>query len=69
MKSLDNKRKIISQETNLSETYTNHGIRATSITIFDRKGYGAINIMSIGGYRADPSIRSYSRIGEEIKRK
>ena len=41
------KMKVISQQAELSTTYTNHSIRATTITILDRSGFEARHIMSV----------------------
>ena len=44
-------RKVISQQAELSTTYTNHSIRATTITILDRSGFEARHMMSVSGQR------------------
>ena len=61
--------KEISQEANLSKVYTNHCIRATSVTVLDNCGIEARHIMSVSGHRSENSIRSYSRTGVGMKRK
>lgn len=48
---LGKKMKVISQQANLSVIYTNHSIRATAVTIFDRSGFEARHIMSVSGHR------------------
>ena len=61
--------KSISIDAELSLLYTNHCIRATSVTILDERGFEARHIMSLSGHRSESSIRSYSRTGAGIKRK
>ena len=69
VKSLEKMMKNISEDAELSEIYTNHSIRATSITILDRSGIEARHIMSVSGHRSESSIRSYSRTDIGTKRK
>ena len=65
---LGNNMKVISQLANLSKVYTNHSIRATSITILDEAGFEARHIMSVSGHKNESSIRSYaSKTNEVIK--
>ena len=66
---LDEKMKDISTEAKLSQVYTNHSIRATSITILDKAGFEARHIMSVSGHKNESSIRSYSKTDESTKRK
>ena len=61
--------KRISIEAGLSMVYTNHCLRATSVTILDNCGIEARHIMSVSGHRSEKSIRSYSRTGAGMKRK
>jgi hypothetical protein len=39
--------KILSLKNNLSAVYTNHSLRATTITMLDNEGYEARHIMAI----------------------
>ena len=66
---LGGKMKILSKEANLSVEYTNHSIRATTITILDRNGYEARHIMSVSGHRNESSIKSYSKTDQTTKTK
>ena len=59
--------KVISQQAELSTTYTNHSIRATTITILDRSVCEARHIMSMSGNRNESSIKSYSKTDENTK--
>lgn len=58
----------ISEDAGLSQTYTNHCIRATCITALDQKGFEARHIMAISGHRSETSIKSYSRNVSESKK-
>ena len=64
---LANKMKEISTEAKLSHIYTNHSIRATSITLLDKAGFEARHIMTVSGLRNESSIRSYSKTDEKTK--
>ena len=66
--SLGNFMKQISIDANLSIVYTNHCIRATSVTVLDNCGIEEHH-MSVSGHRSENSIRSYSRTGMGMKRK
>ena len=64
---LGKKMKVISQQAELSTTYTNHSIRATTITILDRSGFEARHKMSLSGLRNESSIKSYSKTDENTE--
>lgn len=51
----------ISKCADLSERYTNHCIRATSITILSEAGFNNRHIMSVSRHRNEGSISSYVR--------
>ena len=66
---LGEKVKTLSTEAGLSRTYTNHCLRATSITVLDRSGFEARHIMSVSGHQSETSIRSYaSHVDEKMKK-
>lgn len=69
VKSLEKMMKEISRDAGLSQTYTNHCIRATCITMLDQQGFEARHIMSLSGHRSEASIRAYSRTNIGTKRK
>ena len=56
-RTLGDKMKKLSIEAKLSCVYTNHSIRATTITILDECGYEARHIMALSGHRSESSIR------------
>ena len=66
---LGDKMKNLSKQLNLNKLYTNHSLRATTITLLDNKGFEARHIMSISGHKTESSIRSYSRADDTQKRK
>ena len=49
--------------------YTNHSLRATSISILDRAGHPSRDIMTVSGHRAESSIKNYVRTSEDKKKK
>ena len=63
------KMKNLSIDVNLSKLYTNHSVRATSITILDNSGFQARHIMTVSGHKSEASIRSYaSKTADSVKR-
>ena len=66
---LFNKMNDISLQAKCSTHYTNHCLRATGVTVLDAAGCEARHIKSVSGHRSETSIRSYSRTGEDKKRK
>ena len=56
---LGKKMRALSVQANLSVEYTNHSIRATTITILNRYGYLAKHIMSVSGHKNEISITKY----------
>jgi hypothetical protein len=59
----------LSDEAKLSRRYTNHCIRATSITTLDHQGIEARHIMGVSGHKNEQSIKSYSsKLSDEKKR-
>ena len=64
---LGKKMKVISHQAELSKIYTNHSIRATTITILDRSGFEARHIMSVSGHRNESSINTYSKTDTNTK--
>lgn len=51
----------ISKRAQLSRTYTNHCIRATTISALSHKGFEARHIMTVFGHRNETSVKSYVR--------
>ena len=66
---LGNKLKTISTEAKTSRIYTNHCLRATTITTLDEHGFEARHIMSVSGHKSESSLKHYSRVPEGHKRK
>ena len=59
----------ISKKSKLSKLYTNHSIRASTITSLDHEAFEARHIMRTSGYKSEASIRNYSsRLRESKKR-
>ena len=50
----------ISKELELSQTYTNHCIRTTAVSLLDGCNLEARHIMRVSGHKSESSIRSYS---------
>lgn len=58
---LSKKLSQISKEAGLSRIYTNHCLRATSITTLSQAGFEARHIRTISGHKNDASLDSYVR--------
>ena len=67
-RTLGEKMKCISKEAELSKDYTNHSIRATSVTILDKCGYEVRHIMAVSGHKSESSIRSYCKTDTKTKK-
>ncbi|XP_061180474.1 uncharacterized protein LOC133189049 [Saccostrea echinata] len=50
----------VSEEYTLSKRYTNHCVRATSITVLDHKGVEARHIIGVTGHKSETSIIQFS---------
>ena len=61
--------KRISEDLELSQTYTNHYIRTTAVSLLDECNFEARHIMRVSGHKSESSIRSYSRRLSETKQK
>ncbi|XP_071480598.1 uncharacterized protein KIAA1958-like [Diadema antillarum] len=59
---------VICEAAGCSKHYTNHSLRATSITLLDHAGYASRDIMSVSGHRSESSIKNYARTSEQTKR-
>lgn len=58
----------LSFESNLIKHYTNHCIRATSISTLDHQRIEARQTMSVSGHKNETSIKSYSsKLGDQNK--
>lgn len=60
--------KRASQFFDLSNNYTNHSLRVTSITILGRN-FSETDIKTVSGHSRTSSLHSYKRLGDEQKRK
>ncbi|CAC5375819.1 unnamed protein product [Mytilus coruscus] len=52
--------RTISQQARLSREFTNHSIRATSITVLDINKFSDRDIMSVSGHKSESSIKNYT---------
>lgn len=57
---LDSMMREISKEAGLSRIYTNHSVRATSITLMSNAGIPNRHIMAISGHRNEQSLAHYN---------
>jgi integrase len=57
--------KRVSTAANLSQTYTNHCVRATVVTKLHESGLPTADIRAITGHKNDQSIERYKRIQTE----
>ena len=68
-RSLGDMMKRISKEANLSRIYTNHSIRATTVTILDKSGFEARHVITVHGHRNESSTRAYSKTDQTANRR
>ena len=62
--------KEISKDAKLSQIYTNHCIRATSVTVLSNDGHDANDIIAISGHKNTSSLIPYTRkVGDSKRRK
>ena len=61
---IGNKLKNLSQKAGCKLTYTNHSLRATSITTLDACGYEARDIQSVSGHKSADSLKHYSKTSQ-----
>lgn len=60
--------KVISKEAELSRVYTNHSIRATTISILNSNGVEGRDIVALSGHRSITSLQSYCKTSNDRKR-
>ena len=65
---LGNKMKEISKAAGCSKIYTNHCLRATTVTVLDRAGFANRDIMSVTGHRSEASLKHYVSTSDERKK-
>ena len=61
--------KQLSKKADLSRIYTNHCIRATTVTNLNELGFEARDIMATTGHKSESSIRSYASKCPDNKRR
>ena len=66
---LNNTMKNLSESAKLSTSYTNHCIRASTVTQLDTEGFEARHIMAISGHKSENSIKSYSSVCPDNKKR
>lgn len=57
----------LSKDCQLSQSYSNHSIRATGATILSKNMYGAAQIMAVTGHKSVQSLTTYQRVDTEEK--
>ena len=58
----------ISSVAGISDRYTNHCIRATSISALDRAGFEARHIIRASGHKSEQSVKSYIADSQSLLR-
>ena len=66
---LNDAMKVLSGKAGLSQIYTNHCIRATTVTNLNDKGFEARDIMATTGHKSEYSIKAYASRCQEKKRR
>ena len=65
---LGNKMKDISEAAGCSKKYTNHCLKAMTVTVPDRAGFVNRNIMSVTGHRSGSSLKHYVTTSDDRKK-
>lgn len=65
---LGNMMSVISEKAGLETRYTNHCIRATTVTSLQNAGMAPSDIVAVTGHRSIASIDSYSRCSDHARR-
>ncbi len=65
---LGNKMKNIAEAAGCGKKYTNHSLRATTVTVLDHAGVASRDIMSVTGHRSESSLKHYAKTSHEMKK-
>ena len=60
---------FLTKDANLSKAYTNHCMQSTCITILDKENFEARHIMTVSGHKREESIKSYSTVTSDPKKR
>ena len=60
---------VLSQKASLSQKYTNHSLRTTSVHILDAAQIPTRHIMSVTGHKAETSLKTYTGHTNNKKKK
>ena len=60
---------FLTKDANLSKAYTNHCVRSTCITVLDKENFEARHIMTVSGHKREESIKSYSTVTSDPKKR
>ena len=60
--------KTISAKAGCSQKYTNHSLRAATVTVLDEAGYASRDIMAITGHKSESSLKHYARTNNAKKK-
>ena len=66
---LNSTMKDLSKHAHLSRIYTNHCIRAWTVTQLDTQGFEARHIMAVSGHKSENSIKNYSSVCPDTKKR
>lgn len=65
---LGTKMKAIADAAGCAKKYTNHSLRATTVTVLDHAGFASRDIMAVTGHKSESSLKHYARTSDEKKK-
>jgi hypothetical protein len=60
--------KTIAEAAGCIKKYTNHSLRATTVTVLDRAGFESRDIMSVTGHKSESSLKHYATTSNDKKK-
>ena len=66
---IGNKMKMIAEAAGCTQKYSNHSLRATTVSVLDEAGFESRDIMAVTGHKSESSLKHYTKTSAEKKKK